>query len=96
VYRTARVALSCTYDSDADAAYLYLDAPVPAAAVRQVLPFDPESGMFALDLDAEGHVLGLEILDASRHLPAALLDAIRTADVDPPGGGGPAGPGAVQ
>jgi uncharacterized protein YuzE len=82
---TARVALTCTYDREADAAYVYLDTPVPAAAVRQVLPFDPENGMFVLDLDAEGHVLGLEILDASRHLPAALLDAILPADGDRPG-----------
>jgi uncharacterized protein YuzE len=79
------VALTCTYDSVADAAYIHLDAPVPAA-VRQVLPFAPESGMFVLDLDAEGRILGLEILDASRHLPAALLDTILAAEGDPPAG----------
>ena len=72
----ARIPLICTYDSDADAAYIYFDHPLPAGAAVQVMPFEPEHGMFNLDLNADGHVLGLEIIGARKHLPPALLQAI--------------------
>lgn len=85
MYTEARIPLICTYDSDADAAYICLEHPVsPAAAVR-VLPFDPRQGMFNLDLDAAGHVLGLEILGARTHLPPALLEAIMKHDPEQTG-----------
>ncbi|MCP2327297.1 uncharacterized protein YuzE [Hamadaea flava] len=73
MYIKARVSLLCTYDSDADAAYIYLEHPVPPAAAERVIPFDIKDGMFNLDLDTEGHVLGLEILGARKRLPHALL-----------------------
>jgi uncharacterized protein YuzE len=76
MYTQARIPLVCTYDSDADAAYIYLDHPVSSAAAQQVVPFDPDHGMFNLDLNADGHVLGLEIIGARKHLPPALLQAI--------------------
>jgi hypothetical protein len=34
----ARIPLVCSYDSDADAAYIYLDHPVPAGAAERYLP----------------------------------------------------------
>jgi uncharacterized protein YuzE len=67
----ARVPLVCTYDSDADAAYIYFDHPIPAGVAEQVVPFEPEHGMFNLDLNADGHVLGVEIVGARKHLPTA-------------------------
>ncbi|MBB4760152.1 DUF2283 domain-containing protein [Amorphoplanes digitatis] len=76
MYIEARIPLVCTYDSDADAAYIYLDHPLPAGETERVLPFEPERGMFNLDLNADGHVVGLEIIDARRHLPPALLHAL--------------------
>ncbi|MBL7494864.1 DUF2283 domain-containing protein [Frankia sp. CNm7] len=81
MYAEARIPLICTYDSDADAAYIYLEHPIPPAAAR-VLPFDPSQGMFSLDLDAAGHVLGLEILGARARLPPALLQAMLKHDSD--------------
>ena len=89
MFVTARIPLVCTYDSEADAAYVYLEHPVPAGAVDRVVPFDLARGMFNLDLNAAGHVLGLEILGARRHLPPALLDAI-VAGGDLTGGSGDA------
>ncbi|MEV1285530.1 DUF2283 domain-containing protein [Micromonospora sp. NPDC049679] len=76
MYTEARIPLVCTYDSDADAAYVYLEHPISAAAAQQVMPFDTSRGMFNLDLNTEGHVLGLEIIGARRHLPPALLQAM--------------------
>ena len=76
MYRDARISLTCSYDSEANAAYIHLDHPITAGAAKRMIPFDPAEGMFNLDLDAEGHVLGLEILAARSALPQALLAAI--------------------
>lgn len=42
------------------------------------MSFEHETGMFNLDLNADGHILGLEIIGARKHLPPALLQAILT------------------
>lgn len=78
----ARIPLVCSYDSDADAAYIYLDHPIPDGAAEQLVPFEPEHGMFNLDLNAAGHVLGIEIIGARKHLPPALLQAILAQSQD--------------
>jgi uncharacterized protein YuzE len=75
MYKEARIPLVCSYDSEADAAYIYLDHPgAPGAAVR-TLTFDSALGMLNLDLDRDNRVLGLEILGVEQ-LPPALLRAI--------------------
>lgn len=76
MYREARIPLVVTYDSDADAAYIYLEHPVTSSASERIVPFDPREGMFNLDIDRDAHVLGLEILGARQHLPSALIEAI--------------------
>lgn len=76
MYIKASIPLTCTYDSVADAAYIYLEHPTPPGAVERMLSFDAAHGMFNLDLNAAGHVLGLEIIGARAHLPPALLEAI--------------------
>jgi uncharacterized protein YuzE len=78
VYKETRISLVGTYDSDADAAYIHLEHPIEPGASRRCAMIDPADGMFVLDLDADTHILGLEILGARRHLPAALLEAIIT------------------
>jgi uncharacterized protein YuzE len=55
--------LKLTYDSESDALYLLLRPAVPVDSV------DYEEGV-TVDLDAEGHVIGVEILDASERLDA--------------------------
>ena len=49
-----------TYDPEADAVYLYLG--------RGKVDHQEESGPFISDVDAEGRVLGIEILSASKVL----------------------------
>jgi uncharacterized protein YuzE len=64
-----------TYDAEADAAYFYFVEEIqPAEAVRTVC-VDPEEvgGMVNLDLDADGKILGLEVLDARRLLRTDVL-----------------------
>jgi uncharacterized protein YuzE len=76
MYIEARIPLVCTYDSDADAVYIYLEHPIPPGAATKGATLDTERGMFNLDLNADDQVLGLEIIGAREHLPPALLRAI--------------------
>jgi uncharacterized protein YuzE len=64
-----------TYDPDADAAYIYVVDEIGSGGVAKTVPVDPTEvgGMINLDFDSEGHLLGIEILDASAYLPAQLL-----------------------
>ena len=65
--------MKLTYDRKADAAYLYLKEPVKKGAAKITCPGEGEAGGINLDFDAEGRLLGIEILDASRRLPLELL-----------------------
>lgn len=63
-----------TYDKEADAAYIYL-VPIAEGGVAQTYPCDPTkvNGTINLDFDAEGRLLGIEVLGASHKLPKAVL-----------------------
>ena len=56
------------YDPEVDAAYLAIGGPIADGAVAQTLPIalpaDARGELF-LDLDADGRLLGIEILGAS-------------------------------
>ena len=60
-------------DEQVDAAYIYLvekyPIPVTTVALSEVLP-----EMINLDFDADGRLIGIEVLDARRLLPAEFLD----------------------
>lgn len=53
--------IDSTYDPDADAIYIYIGAS------REV-DHTEEAGPFIYDVDVDGRVLGIEILDASKVL----------------------------
>ncbi|MGH2750229.1 MAG: DUF2283 domain-containing protein [Actinomycetota bacterium] len=71
------------YDSSVDAAYIYFVDDIGAGGVATTYPCDPlqVNGEINLDFDADGRLLGVEVLDASRFLPKSLLDS-----APPPGG----------
>ncbi len=52
--------IDMTYDPEADAAYIYLG--------RGKIVDTAEAGPFTYDMDAEGRVIGVEILHASKVL----------------------------
>ncbi len=57
------------YDRDSDAAYIRF-APEKIAESEEV------SDGIVLDYDADGRIVGMEVLEASRHLsPAVLTEA---------------------
>ncbi|HLF70532.1 MAG TPA: DUF2283 domain-containing protein [Dehalococcoidia bacterium] len=62
------------YDKRVDAAYFYLVPPVPGIA-KKTYACDPDEvgGQIQLDFDSEGHLIGIEILDASLILPKEAL-----------------------
>lgn len=64
-----------TYDPEADAAYIYLADEIAAGGVARTYPCDPTEvgGMVNLDFDAEGRLIGIEVMDASRMLPSEAL-----------------------
>jgi uncharacterized protein YuzE len=63
-----------TYDDKADAAYLYLkEGTEPGEATTSVpvqLPSGVGLGSITLDFDDDGRLIGIEVLGASRLLPA--------------------------
>lgn len=63
------------YDREADAAYIQLVKDIGAGGVHKTVGCDPSEvgGMINLDFDAVGRLVGIEILDASKMLPAELL-----------------------
>jgi uncharacterized protein YuzE len=67
--------LRITYDRSVNAAYIYLAGDMDPVAYTY--PCDPAEvrGQINLDFDADGRLIGVEVLDASRKLPKALLDA---------------------
>ena len=62
-------------DPKADAAYL----EIGRGKVADTVPIDPTGfrGQIVFDLDHDGRLLGVEILDASRQLPTDTMNSAR-------------------
>ena len=63
-----------TYDGQVDALYIQLTETRPSHGV------DIEEGV-TVDVDAEGHIVGLEILDASERLGKEQLHNVTLKDL---------------
>ncbi|MEJ7765935.1 MAG: DUF2283 domain-containing protein [Acidimicrobiales bacterium] len=63
------------YDSEADAAYIQVVDEISPGGVHRTVGCDPSEvgGMINLDFDADGRLLGIEVLDASKLLPADVI-----------------------
>ena len=61
--------MNVTHDLEADAAYIQIAHLIAARGVATAVPVDPVEvgGMINLDFDSEGHLVGIEILDARTH-----------------------------
>ncbi|MER7585222.1 DUF2283 domain-containing protein [Kitasatospora sp. NPDC097691] len=74
--------LRVTYDKTADAAYVYLTDPQAGARSSHMYPCDPAGvgGMINLDFDAQGRLIGIEVLAAGSKLPEYLLGSSERLD----------------
>ncbi|MBB6174664.1 uncharacterized protein YuzE [Nocardiopsis mwathae] len=73
--------MNITYDADADAAYISVVDTIAdgeAASQEHSIPTPHPEGEIILDFDAEGHLLGIEVLGASRVLSTAVLAGAET------------------
>jgi uncharacterized protein YuzE len=66
-----------TYDKEADAAYVYLVESIPNGAVKKTLELNNN---VILDLDEDGKLLGIEILEASEILNQSSLNSAQTSN----------------
>ena len=68
--------MTIEYDPSIDAAYVRFTGEIGPSGVARTVPVDPREidGEINLDFDADGHLIGVEIQDASRFLPADLLE----------------------
>lgn len=57
--------IEITYDPEADAAYIQLAKGTFAETI--------EHGQLICDVDADGKILGIEVLDALKTLPSSVL-----------------------
>lgn len=73
-----------TYDTEADAAYVYFTDPRTNTRVARMYPCDPiqVEGMINLDFDETGQLVGIEILSAKSKLPGYLLEMAERIDRD--------------
>jgi uncharacterized protein YuzE len=67
--------MKITYDDSVDAAYIYLADDIKLGGVARTYSCDPVEvkGQINLDFDADGRLVGIEVLAASKRLPKALL-----------------------
>ena len=64
------------YDTEANAAYVHLETDtLDGAAVENVVIERPGHGDVVLDFDADGRLLGVEVIGATELLRAATLEA---------------------
>ncbi len=62
------------FDKEADAAYIYFKE-IGNGEVTETISLNDSVNV---DLDKDGKVLGIEILDASQHLPSSSLKSLAT------------------
>jgi uncharacterized protein YuzE len=63
-----------SYDSEANAAYFTIDQEIPdSSAIENVVVERPGQGDIALDFDADGRLLGVEVIGARELLSADVL-----------------------
>lgn len=65
--------MKLTYDKESDIAYFYLKA-ISEGEVKQTISLNDSIN---IDLNSEGKVLGIEILDASDNIPLNEIELAR-------------------
>jgi len=71
--------MKITYDARTDSAYIQLADDIGAGGVASTYPCDPAQvgGEINLDFNAEGRLVGIEVMDGSKKLPDDFLRSLR-------------------
>jgi uncharacterized protein YuzE len=65
--------MKATYDAEADALYMrFSETPDMRFSETPVVESEEVSNGVVLDFDAEGRIVAIELLDASKHLAAGI------------------------
>ncbi len=69
--------MKLTYDKSADAVYIYLVDNIGPGGIKDTYPLEPveKVGQINFDFDTRGVLVGIEILGASKRLPADLINS---------------------
>lgn len=70
--------MKITYDKESDAAYIYFVDKIENGEVEETYLLDEFfdlKGMVNLDVDKDGRLLGLEVLNAKHQLPGKVIGA---------------------
>ncbi len=62
--------MTITYDKEANAAYIYINTPNNNSVSKTV----PVSNDIMIDFGSKGELLGIEILNASKHIGTSKAD----------------------
>lgn len=65
------MAIKVTFDEEADAAYIYFKE-IDSKEVVKTISLNESIN---IDLDSEGQILGIEVLDASQNLPVGAINS---------------------
>lgn len=65
--------MSIEHDPRADAAYIYVVDFIPSNGVARTVPCDPHLAGVNLDFDDAGHLVGIEVMGASKRLSPEVL-----------------------
>jgi len=63
--------MKCTYDKEADAAYIYLKYPIKAGESAKQMLLNED---IILDFDKKGQILGVEVLNARKLLNKRIIE----------------------
>ncbi len=74
-WNVVKCLMRLTYDDQANAAYLALEDIAEGTAVENVVVGRPGRGDVILDFDADGRLLGVEVIGATLLLRTTVLDA---------------------
>ncbi len=64
--------MKTTYDKEADAAYIYVRHPIKPGESKKTIELDKD---IIIDLDKDGRLLGVEILNAKKILSKKALQS---------------------
>jgi len=65
--------MRATYDADVNMGYVYFQDKIGAGEAKQTIHVDKGGVEICIDLDKDGHILGVEVFNAEKRFPKELM-----------------------